>query len=319
MLFHESPRFPEGISYGSRGGPGFNTAITRLDSGSEHRVARWEEGLWSGNAAYGVKTWDDMSDLISFYRARMGSAYGFRYKDFSDFTSGNNHRDAPTATDCQIGTGDSALVAFQLQKKYVSGATTVFRVVSKPVTGTVLIAVNGTPTVSGWAVDTTTGVVTFGVAPGTGDVITAGFEFDVPGRFGEEADRVLSVSIDNFDSTSVPDIPIIEVKDTTPADPQGVWYGGACEHTLYQDEVLSLGTGRVQVIDAMAAGLKVRLPDPVNFPTGATHFYIVNQGANSFEVSSIDGATTYVTLASGECTEAFLSVDGTGVKVWYVV
>ena len=58
------------------------------------------------------------------------------------------------------------------------------RTIFKPVAGTTLIAVNGTPKSTGIAVDTTTGRVTItSPTPAIGDAVTGGCQFDIPVRF----------------------------------------------------------------------------------------------------------------------------------------
>src|SRR5690606_9650398 len=87
------------------------------------------------------------------------------------------------------------------------------RRITKPVDGTVLIAVDGTPKAVGTdvIVDLTTGVLTFAAehVPGDGAVLTAGFEFDVPVRF--DTDK-LEVSLQGFRHGAIPSIPIVEVR-----------------------------------------------------------------------------------------------------------
>lgn len=320
MSFHEV-RFPDDVSYGSSGGPGFNTAVIETDSGSEHRMARWSSPRRRYNAAYGVKSWAQMATLIAFYVARQGAAYGFRYKDWADFTTRSDGRSAATNLDCELGVGTGTRRSFQLMKKYVSGSTTSYRVISKPVSGTVVVAVDGVNVTSAsWVVDHTTGELLFniGAEPAADAVVTAGCAFDVPVRFGAEADEVLDVSIDNFDELSVPDIPLVEIKDTAPVDPLGAYHGGACEQVIYSDVVLSPGTGRVQVVQAMGSGLDARLPDPTDIPPGGPIMYIVCEGSNAIGITNHDDTFTYVaTLSPGECVEVILSVDGSGNKVWY--
>ena len=94
-------------------------------------------------------------------------------------------------------------------KRYESGAQAWVRRIVKPVAGTVRVARGGVETTSGWWVDATTGVVTFGAAPGAGVLITAGFEFDVPVRF--DNDR-LDVTWDLDRLGSIASIPLVEVR-----------------------------------------------------------------------------------------------------------
>ena len=77
------------------------------------------------------------------FHACYGRAYSFRFKDWSDFSTAADGRSAPANTDCEVGVGDGSNRSFQLQKKYVSGSTTEYRVLSKPVSGTVVVALDG--------------------------------------------------------------------------------------------------------------------------------------------------------------------------------
>jgi uncharacterized protein (TIGR02217 family) len=77
------------------------------------------------------------------------------------------------------------------------------------VDGVVRIALGGVEQLSGWSVDTTTGLVTFNTAPGAGVAIAAGFEFDVPVRFDTDA---LDVTLDLERLGSITSIPLLELR-----------------------------------------------------------------------------------------------------------
>jgi uncharacterized protein (TIGR02217 family) len=83
------------------------------------------------------------------------------------------------------------------------------RRIGKPGAGTVRVARGGVEAVSGWTVDATTGVVSFDVAPTSGVLVTAGFEFDVAVRF--DTDR-LDVTWDLDRLGSIASIPLVEVR-----------------------------------------------------------------------------------------------------------
>ena len=83
--FHENVRFPEDISWGTRGGPMFKTRVFTAHRGKEQRNAEWREPMMGFNVAYGVKTDVQMQRLIAFFQARRGRAYGFRYKNWMDY------------------------------------------------------------------------------------------------------------------------------------------------------------------------------------------------------------------------------------------
>jgi len=191
MAFHEV-RFPDNISRGARGGPERRTQIVELASGDEERNASWANSRRRYDVAYGIRRADDLAAVVAFFEARNGRLHGFRYKDWADYKSALPSQ-AITATDQQIGTGTGSLQTFQLAKRYTSGAQTWVRTIAKPIAGTVRVALGMVEQLSGWTMDTTTGVITFTTAPANGVIVRAGFEFDVPARFDSDA---LDVTLD---------------------------------------------------------------------------------------------------------------------------
>ena len=83
------------------------------------------------------------------------------------------------------------------------------RTIAKAVAGTVRVALGTVEQMSGWTVDTTTGVVTFTSAPGNGVIVRAGFEFDVPVRFDTD---MLDVTLDIERLGSITSIPLLEIR-----------------------------------------------------------------------------------------------------------
>ena len=207
MAFHEV-RFPDNISRGARGGPERRTQIVELASGDEERNASWANSRRRYDVAYGIRRADDLAAVVAFFEARNGRLHGFRFKDWADFKSCLPSQ-APSATDQPIGTGNGSATLFQLTKRYTSGAQSWTRAITKPVAGTVTIALNGTPQASGWSVSTATGLLTFTSAPAAGVAITAGFEFDVPVRFDTDA---LDVTLDLERLGSITSIPLVEIR-----------------------------------------------------------------------------------------------------------
>ena len=207
MAFHEV-RFPDNISRGARGGPERRTQIVELASGAEERNASWANSRRRYDVAYGIRRADDLAAVVAFFEARNGRLYGFRFKDWADFKSCLPSQ-TPGPTDQPIGTGNGSATLFQLTKRYTSGAQSWTRAITKPVAGTVTIALNGTPQASGWLVSTATGLVTFATAPAAGVAITAGFEFDVPVRFDTD---VLDVTLDIERLGSITSIPLVEIR-----------------------------------------------------------------------------------------------------------
>ena len=207
MAFHEV-RFPDNISRGARGGPERRTQIVELASGDEERNASWANSRRRYDVAYGIRRADDLAAVVAFFEARNGRLYGFRFKDWADYKSCTPSQ-MPSATDQVIGTGDGTTTDFQLVKAYTSGAQSWARAITKPVAGTVRVAIDGTEQASGWSVDTTTGVISFTTAPASGAAITAGFAFDVPVRFDTDA---LDVTLDIERLGSITSIPLLEIR-----------------------------------------------------------------------------------------------------------
>ncbi len=318
MSFHEV-QFPVDISYGSVGGPGFNTGIVETDSGNEERVQRWAgSGRRKYNAAYGVKDMPTLATLISFHIARQGATNGFRYKDFFDFTTASDHQSAITSVDVDIGVGTGSQTQFQLIKKYTSGPVTRTRNITKPVSGTTKVALDDVEQSSGFSVSTTTGIVTFTTPPANGVVVSAGCEFDVPVRFDISVDDFLPLTHDFFGSGSVSDIPLVEIIDETEVSEE-FYYGGAKNHGAITASVtLSLQDGRVQSFAQTITGLSAILPDPVanNIPLGDPHFLINNIGTQSLTLALHTGTSLKV-MTANSLTTVFLGLNSSDVKTWY--
>lgn len=208
--FHEV-RFPTSISKGSSGGPRRRTDIVTLRSGYEERNAVWADSRREYDAGLGVRNINDMHEVLAFFEARLGRLYGFRWKDWTDYKSCPPMQNV-ASNDQTIGTGNGTRTKFQLRKAYTSGPTTYTRIITKPVTGTVLVEANGA-LVNGanYSVDPATGVITFNVAPANGHIIKAGFEFDVPVRFTND---VMDISVEQFNAGAAPQVNVIEVKTT---------------------------------------------------------------------------------------------------------
>lgn len=206
MAFHEV-RFPAQVSFGAAGGPVRKVEIVTLANGFEERNSAWAHARRRYDAGLGMRSLDDLAQVIAFFEARGGQLHGFRWKDWADFKSGLPSQ-AVGATDQAIGTGTGTAKAFSLVKSYASGAQSYLRPIRKPVAGTVRVAVGGAETTA-FTVDAATGVVTLTTAPAAGVAVTAGFEFDVPVRF--DTDQLVA-SVATFRAGEVPQVPVIEVR-----------------------------------------------------------------------------------------------------------
>ncbi len=203
--------FPIAISFGATGGPERRNEIVELMSGRETRNARFSQSRRRYDAGTGLRSVDDLYDVLAFFEARRGSLHAFRFADPFDRTSSRPEAQ-PSPLDQPLGSGDGATATFQLAKTYGEGEDAHVRPVTKPVASSVKIAVDGAEAAEGEAftVDAATGIVTFleGHVPALGAVLTAGFAFHVPVRFDTER---IEASLASFRAGAVPTIPLVEV------------------------------------------------------------------------------------------------------------
>jgi uncharacterized protein (TIGR02217 family) len=201
-------RFPLDVALGARGGPERATEVVTLASGHEERNSRWAHSRRRYNAGYGVKSRADMQAVLAFFEERRGRFHSFLWRDALDHSS--NGTEMPLPTDQELGVGDGAATAFQLRKKYGASFDPYWRPITRPVAGSVRVAVDGSEVTSGFAVDAASGIISFAMAPAEGAIVTAGFLFDVPVRF--DIDR-LDIELSSFDAAEAPHIPLIEVRE----------------------------------------------------------------------------------------------------------
>lgn len=200
MSFHEV-LFPEDISYGSSGGPGFNTTVIELSSGAEQRNINWSELRAKYDCSHGIKTREQMEDLLDFFTARRGKAYGFRFKDWMDYQIVDQL--------IGIGTGASSLPC-QAKKTYEPASGYGFdRIIRKLVPGSVVVSVNGVVN-AGAVINYNTGIITPSVFVPVGhEVRIVAAEFHVPVRFDIDE---MSITHDDWELMSWPSIPLVELK-----------------------------------------------------------------------------------------------------------
>lgn len=206
MAFHDT-RLPEEVEQGAQGGPGFNTTVLSLSSGFEKRNINWERTRGRWDIAYGIREKVDQESVLAFFYARQGRANTFRFKDWTDYEIGDSLNTVPQ----EIGTADGVLSQFQIFRRYASGLQTFNRAVTRPVSPTVRVFFGTTEQLSGFTVDYTTGVITFGTAPAAATSIRVICEFDVPVRFDTDQLDMRAFVTGNFD---IPSISIIEVRET---------------------------------------------------------------------------------------------------------
>ncbi|TIU02339.1 MAG: TIGR02217 family protein [Mesorhizobium sp.] len=217
MTFYNAT-VPFSVSQGTEAAPVSLVDIARGPSGNEQRRSRRSRRLRRFNIAKNIRNINDVYDIIAFFEVMNGPQHSFAIKNLLDYKSGKP-ADAVTATDALIGVGDGSNLAFQLKKQYKvtkvdNSVIAIDRTIYLPVSGTVLIAVDGVlkAEATDYVINYTTGAVTFvgGHAPANLKNVTAGFEFNEKVRFDTND---LSSVMEFFRVGSVPSIPLIEVTD----------------------------------------------------------------------------------------------------------
>lgn len=202
--FHDV-RFPLSIGLAAQGGPERRTEIIALASGREERNTAWRDSRRRWDAAPGVRSQDELAQLVAFFEARRGRLHAFRFSDPLDHRSCAPSQ-TPSSTDQILGQGDGVTQAFALTKRYGDSAAHWSRPICHPVAGTVRAAVDGVETPVEIAEG---GRIVFEVAPAPGAQITAGFRFDTPARF--ETDR-LDIAAEGEGAGRLISVPVVEVK-----------------------------------------------------------------------------------------------------------
>lgn len=202
--------FPERIGFGSSAGPRFHTEVVETASGRERRNQLWADGRAEYDISTGLRSRADLAELLAFFRARQGRAFGFRFRDWLDNSSAASPDDPVTPFDQTIGTGDGATISFPLTKTYGTPPDAQVRRITRPVAGSVRIAIDGVEQTGGWSLDPARGIVTFTTPPAAGSTITAGFLFDVPVRFAEDS---LEISLEAFEAGAIPAIRLVEIRE----------------------------------------------------------------------------------------------------------
>jgi uncharacterized protein (TIGR02217 family) len=317
MAFHEI-RWPLSLGYGTRGGPGFSTSIVEGPGGGNEAVSRWPGARRHFDPRPGIKTLTTLTTAIDFYIARMGPAIGFRLKDLSDFTTAPDHVSEHNATDVYLADATGPTGQFQLRTKYVSGPSTVYRTIRKPVLDTVKLACDGNPVAtSNYTVDTTTGLVTVTAGLTATKAVSAGCEFDVPVQFVAELDTDFNLVVESFNRGDLPNLSMLEMVGDV-VSPERFNYGGSGFITAAGTTAINFAEhGRALIYGGPGAATWL-LPDPTDLELGGAYFYVYNFGTSTPTVTlkTFDNVSTVGSLSAvGKMGVVCAYNDGT-VNKW---
>lgn len=187
--------FPIEISKNSSGGPQFTTQVSSTVSGTEYRSKISSYPRLKYNIAPGIRSKEDVDQIISLFRVACGKLYSFRFQDPIDSQIINEN----------IGLGDGITNAFQITKKYQINKSVVYRKISKPVTSDLQIYLNGSLHNSDkYTCDSNTGVVTFVTPPKELDVISVTSSFHIEMRFDTDYLEINLPSVSSFSNANIP-------------------------------------------------------------------------------------------------------------------
>jgi uncharacterized protein (TIGR02217 family) len=185
---------PSTILLGSSSGPKWDVEVIEYGQGARYVNRRINQARYVFNLRHIEEREHVYTKLLDFFQGLGGPATGFLVDYWLDNSTAMGG--TTSSADMVIGTGDGAATQFNLTKTYTAGSTTTSRRIFKPKTGTVKIGVASsspvdeptvvydqspeTPSAGQVNVNTVTGVVTFGTAPGAGEFVTWGGEFYIP-------------------------------------------------------------------------------------------------------------------------------------------
>jgi len=214
-MTHLTTSFPASLSYGSAGGPIYQTTVVRAHSGKEERNQSWTYPLHQYSVDLGNRTQTELETLNNYYHAAAGRANTFNFSDPRDRKSCALSA-TPANTDQTLHTATGGETSVQVIKNYPAGGVTRLRKITRPTSGTLVVAIDTVSKTSGgdYTVNYNTGVITLATGLATGEVVTAGYEFEVPARFNVD-NLDFAINTANCDSGLIGSLAceIVEVRE----------------------------------------------------------------------------------------------------------
>ena len=327
--FHDAALFPADLSYGTSGGPGWRTGIQYTRGGLETRTPRLPP---EGQRTYRIERDfvgdDDAMQLLRFVLNRRGSAFGFRFQDWRDYTSHDDGRtttspitSTPVENRVLIAVGDGTETEFQIWKHYADAfGHQVVRKITR-VQSTAKLAVWNNTTLqtnpTHYTVDIDTGLITFGTAPIDGAQVEVAFEFHVPVRFGASADEWVDAVQQGYEDTSFPGLTMLEILDhgeqIAPFEFGGYYDGGSFSGHHFLDP----HQGLYQTWEPADGAARLHLWDPRFVEGGGPFMYIRNDsGAFTLQLLNSWNLIVGATLATKQTAEIYWDHENLAWRIW---
>lgn len=173
--------FPDAIAFGALSDPLWATELATTRAGWETAAALWQQGKHAFDVSFAVRTATAYRLVRTHFHQVRGRAGTFPFKDYLDFEA--------TSAEGVSDESENQTDAFQMFKRYGSGASAYDRKITRPKTGTIAIfrtrSMVTTDVTVNATIDYTDGTFTVsGDAPG--DIYTWSGEFRVPCRYAED-------------------------------------------------------------------------------------------------------------------------------------
>lgn len=173
--FLETPIFPDDLAFYALGGVSYSTTVVGSTSGRETRNSVWLYGRAQFDLQGAMRTTTGVANPYSiqvirnFFRVCKGQAYGFRFRDCTDYQDEGNGVFGPLLPNYSTPVTPTAAATgqpqYQMFKTYVMSPLADYKPIQKPRPGTISVQRNGANIVAGtspgnYSLDTTTGILT---------------------------------------------------------------------------------------------------------------------------------------------------------------
>lgn len=200
MTFHDII-LPDFIAAFAVAQPHFKNSCITTKSGIEVRHLDDEHAKYKYIIKNCILNKIEFEQFHSFFKARRGQSYAFRFRDYTDFQVIRQN----------IAEGDDTSKQFQLFKLYKDPILPYIRQITKPVNNTVKLYINDEP-IQPDKIDCQKGIVYLVDPLPIGKFLIADFNFDVVVRF---CDDNFSYRISNDNNAIILDtLELIEVRET---------------------------------------------------------------------------------------------------------
>ncbi|MFA5662405.1 DUF2460 domain-containing protein [Castellaniella sp.] len=198
-------RLSDRVLVGAIGGPGFKTLVRETASGTEYRNIVWRRQRGKWEIGY-TDDHEKIKEIVSFFHIMQGRAYGFRFKDWSDYEVDN-----------AFAVADGFTSQFQATKIYQFGEYQYPRALTRLVAPVDVTVVMPPPEgddppypIPAWSVNLDTGIIAFTQALPYGATVAVKAQFDIPARFDIDE---LPIEMVTQDISRLESVPIVEIRE----------------------------------------------------------------------------------------------------------